>query len=117
MRFAGLRIDLDVNYRHFNLLWFTIRMMHATRCPSRATSAPAPARMIILVLPTRMILVRVQAPAKHEVLAVLVALLLGLHSLPDHRGQSAIGFIAAFVRRLAVFGVCLDAWQRHSSLP
>jgi hypothetical protein len=81
-----------------------------------AATASATARMFILALPARMLLVRIKPPAEHKMLAVLVAVLLGLHGLPDHSGQFAVGFVAAFVGGLGVLGVRLDARQRHPSL-
>ena len=47
---------------------------------------------------------------------MLVAVLLGLHGLLDHRGQFAVGFVAAFIRGIEVLGVRLDARQRHPPL-
>jgi hypothetical protein len=63
-----------------------------------------------------MILVRIKAPAKHEMPAVLVAILFGSNGLLDHCSQLPVGLIATFVRGFDVLGVCLNARQGRSSL-
>src|SRR5215467_13249631 len=84
--------------------------------PSRAAApAPASARVNILGVPPRMVLVRIKPPAEHEMPAMLVAVLLGAYGRVDHLGQFAVGLIAALVGRLHVLGVGLDAWQRYAS--
>src|SRR5215467_10374102 len=85
--------------------------------PSRAAApTPAPARVHVLAVPTRMVLVGIKPPAEHEMLAVLVAVLLGAHRRFDHLGQLAIGLIATLIGRLHMRGVGLDAGQRHAAL-
>jgi hypothetical protein len=63
-----------------------------------------------------MVLVRIKAPAKHEMPAVFVAILFGSNSLPNHLSQLPVGLIATFVRGFDVLGVSLNAWQGRSSL-
>jgi hypothetical protein len=64
--------------------------------------------MVIFSLPARMIFVRIEPPTKHEMLAALVAVLLGSYGLLNHLSQIAIGLIATFVCGLNVLGISLD---------
>jgi hypothetical protein len=58
-----------------------------------------------------MLVVRIKPPAKHEMLAALVAVLLDPDGLPNHFSQFAIGLIAALIGGLHMLGVGLDARQ------
>jgi hypothetical protein len=72
--------------------------------------------MHILRFPARMILVRVKAPTEHEMLAVLISILFGSNSLPNHPSQLPVGLIAAFIRGFDVLGVSLNARQGRPPL-
>src|SRR3977135_2602443 len=82
---------------------------------SRAAAAAAAAGMHVLAAPARMVLVRVEPPAQHEMRAALVALLLRPHRLADRFGQLAVGLMAALVAGVDVPGVGLHARQRRAS--
>ncbi len=80
---------------------------------SGTAAAAAPAGVIILVLPARMILIRIKPPAEQEMLAMPVLVLLGSNRLADRLCQIAIRPIAAFVGGLGMLAIRFHTRQRH----
>src|SRR6185312_8027045 len=71
----------------------------------------------ILVLPARVVLVGIEAPAQHEMRAAPVAVLFCAQRPPDQVGKLAVRLVAALVRGLDVHGVRLHARQGRAPLP
>lgn len=72
--------------------------------------------MDILTFPTRMSLVRIEAPAEHEMLSALVRFLDRTHRLLDQSRQSAISLVSTLVGGVRMLGVRFHAWKRRSTL-
>src|SRR5258708_6065215 len=71
--------------------------------------------MPVLALPGRMLLIWVQPPSENESRSVLVGFFLPAHGRLDQLGQVAVRLIPAFVGRLRMLRVGLDAGQWHAA--